>query len=167
MLFVSSCYLSPLMKPWPDTNDTPQRSENELELILLELCLVVWASPTLSFPDPSPSAFPAKDGARCALPCEAWSSVFSCLFFSSLFHSFIKTKCKCWKDCERIKTRSCWCFDWLRLLWLSVSAKSVTFSKTCQIQVCSRLLCFLLLSVFCLVIPINCSIFCRLTTWQK
>jgi hypothetical protein len=35
---------SPLMKPWPGRNDTPQRREDELELVLLELCLVVRAS---------------------------------------------------------------------------------------------------------------------------
>ena len=34
------------MKPWPGRNMTPQRSENELELVLLVLCLVVRASPT-------------------------------------------------------------------------------------------------------------------------
>ena len=41
--------VSPLMKPWPGRNVTPQRSRDELELVPLELCLVVRASPTLPY----------------------------------------------------------------------------------------------------------------------
>jgi hypothetical protein len=77
---------SPLMKPWPGRNDTPQRREGELELVLLELCLVVRASQ--SHPSLTPrrqyflSHHFALDGTRCALPREARSFVFTFLSFS-------------------------------------------------------------------------------------
>ena len=77
---------SPLMKPWPGRNDTPQRREGELELVLLELCLVVRASQ--SHPSLTPrrqyflSHHFALDGTRCALPREARSFVFILFYFT-------------------------------------------------------------------------------------
>ena len=69
------------MKPWPGRNDTPQRSENELELVLLELCLVVRASPT------HPSLIPRRQhflqrtvlGVRFLVKLEAPSLFYSIL----------------------------------------------------------------------------------------
>ena len=71
MLFVSSCHLSPLMKPWRAETYYRSGVHTSLNSCLpraLSGCSGIANSP---FPDPSPSAFPAKDGARCALPCEA------------------------------------------------------------------------------------------------
>ena len=70
MLSLGACHLSPLMTPWPGRNESPRRGEDELELVLPELCWLFGLRRLLP-PSPSLLTFPAKDGVERALLHEA------------------------------------------------------------------------------------------------